>query len=242
VDVSAGYTVLAIMGPNSRRLLSVVSDADFSNEAFPFGASQVIDLAHARVRASRITYVGELGWELYIPADCAQCVYDEIVAVGRDQGLVHAGYHALNSLRMEKAYRHWGHDVGDEDTPLQAGLAFAVDWDKPEGFIGREALLAQRQSGVRRRLVNLRLETDGPLLYHNEPIWRNGQLVGRVTSGMFGHTVGRPLGMGYVENDEVVTSEWIAAGRYELEIATERIPASASLRAFYDPSGLRIKA
>jgi glycine cleavage system T protein len=242
VDVSAGYTVLAIMGPNSRRLLSLVSDADFSNEAFPFGASQVIDLAYARVRASRITYVGELGWELYIPADCAQCVYDEIVAAGRGEGLVHAGYHALNSLRMEKAYRHWGHDVGDEDTPLQAGVAFAVDWDKPEGFIGREALLAQRQSGVRRRLVNFRLEKDGPLLYHNEPIWRNGQLVGRVSSGMFGHTVGRPLGMGYVESDEVVTPEWIAAGRYELEIATERIPASASLRAFYDPSGLRIKA
>jgi glycine cleavage system T protein len=242
VDVSAGYTVLAIMGPNSRRLLSLVSDADFSNEAFPFGASQVIDLGYARVRASRITYVGELGWELYIPADCAQCVYDAIVAVGRDQGLVHAGYHALNSLRLEKAYRHWGHDVGDEDTPLQAGLAFAVDWDKPEGFIGREALLAQRQSGVRRRLVNFRLETDGPLVYHNEPIWRNGQLVGRVTSGMFGHTVGRPLGMGYVEHDEAVTPEWIAAGRYELEIAAERIPASASLRAFYDPSGLRIKA
>jgi glycine cleavage system aminomethyltransferase T len=125
---------------------------------------------------------------------------------------------------------------------LQAGVAFAVDWDKPEGFIGREALLAQRQSGVRRRLVNFRLEKDGPLLYHNEPIWRNGQLVGRVSSGMFGHTVGRPLGMGYVESDEVVTPEWIAAGRYELEIATERIPASASLRAFYDPSGLRIKA
>ena len=241
VDVSAGYAVLAIMGPDSRRLLSRLSDADFSNEAFPFGTSRIVDLAYARVRASRITYVGELGWELYIAADCALSVYDEIVTAGADCGLVHAGYHALNSLRMEKGYRHWGHDVGDEDTPLQAGLGFAVDFDKPGGFLGREALLAQRQHGVMRRLVHFRLESEGPLIYHNEPIWRDGRIVGRVTSGMFGHTIGRPLAMGYVESDQVITPEWIAAGRYELEIAAERHPVHASLRPFYDPCGARIR-
>ncbi len=243
VDVSAGYAVLGLMGPHSRQLLARLSGADLSNEAFPFATSQIIDLGYARVRASRITYVGELGWELYMPTDYVQSVYDEIVSAGTDFGLVHAGYHAMNSLRMEKGYRHWGHDVGEEDSPLQAGLAFAVSWDKPGGFIGRKALAAQRAQGVRRRLVNFRLEVEAPLLYHNEPIWRDGKIAGRLTSGMFGHTLGRPLGMGYVHNEaEAITPEWIAAGRYELEVATERVPAVASLQPFYDPQGVRVRS
>ena len=243
VDVSAGYAVVGLMGPHSRGLLASLSGADLSNEAFPFATSQIIDLGYARVRASRITYVGELGWELYMPSDCVQSVYDEIVSAGAPFGLVHAGYHAMNSLRMEKGYRHWGHDVGEEDSPLEAGLAFAVKWDKPGGFIGREALVAQRAHGVRRRLVNFRLEGEGPLLYHNEPIWRDGRIVGRLTSGMFGHTVGRPLGMGYVHNEEAaVTPEWIVAGRYELEVAAERVPAVASLQPFYDPRSVRVRS
>jgi 4-methylaminobutanoate oxidase (formaldehyde-forming) len=243
VDVSAGYAVLGLMGPHSRRLLAGLTDTDLSNEAFPFGSSRIIDLGYARVRASRITYVGELGWELYVPSDCVQSVYDEILAAGAGYGLVHAGYHAMNSLRMEKGYRHFGHDVGEEDSPLEAGLQFAVSWDKAGGFIGREALLAQRARGVRRRLVNFRLEGTEPLLYHNEPIWRNDRIVGRLTSGMFGHTVGAPLGMGYVENGgEVVTREWVAEGRYELEVAARRLPAVASLEPFYDPRGLRVRA
>ena len=243
VDVSAGYAVVGLMGPHSRGLLASLSGADLSNEAFPFATSQIIDLGYARVRASRITYVGELGWELYMPSDCVQSVYDEIVSAGAPFGLVHAGYHAMNSLRMEKGYRHWGHDVGEEDSPLEAGLSFAVKWDKPGGFIGREALVAQRAHGVRRRLVNFRLEGEGPLLYHNEPIWRDGRIVGRLTSGMFGHTVGRPLGMGYVHNEEAaVTPEWIVAGRYELEVAAERVPAVASLQPFYDPRSVRVRS
>jgi glycine cleavage system T protein len=242
IDVSAAYAVLGIMGPNSRRLLQSLTDADLSDAAFAFGSSQVIDLGYARVRASRITYVGELGWELYVPTDCVQSVYDEIASAGAGYGLVHAGYHAMNSLRMEKAYRHWGHDVGDEDTPLEAGLGFAVNWNKPGGFIGRAALLAQRQRGVQRRLVNFRLEADEPQLYHNEPIWRDGRLVGRLTSGMFGHTIGFPLGMGYVRNDgEAVTPAWIESGRYELEVASRRVPAVASLQPFYDPKSLRVR-
>lgn len=242
VDVSSASVVLGIMGPRSRELLRELTDADLSNAQFPFGTSRIIDLAYARVRASRITYVGELGWELYIPSEFAQSVYDAIIACGRDHGLVHAGYHALNSLRIEKAYRHWGHDLGDEDTPLEAGLEFAVAFSKPGGFIGREALLRQRSEGVRRRLVQFRLEASAPLVYHNEPIWRDGEIVGRVTSGMYGHTIGAPIALGYVTNPDAAASpEWIEAGRYEIEIATERHPAIPSLRPLYDPKGLRVR-
>ncbi len=241
-DVSSGYAVLGLMGPASRALLSSLTDADLSTAAFPFGTSRVIDLGYARVRASRITYVGELGWELYIGSEYAQAVYDDIVRAGKAHALVHAGYHAMNSLRMEKGYRHWGHDLSDEDTPLEAGLAFAVAWTKPQGFIGQEALERQRREGVRRRLVLFKLDRADRLLYHNEPIWRDGRLVGRITSGMFGHTVGRPLAMGYIENQgDAVTAEWVKSGRYELEVAAERIPADASLEPFYDPKSARVK-
>jgi 4-methylaminobutanoate oxidase (formaldehyde-forming) len=242
VDVSSAYVVLGVMGPDSRRLLGALTGADLSNEGFPFGSSRIVDLGYARVRASRITYVGELGWELYIESEFAQSVYDEIVRVGADHGLRHAGYHAMNSLRMEKGYRHWGHDIADEDTPLEAGLGFAVAWHKPGGFIGLEALRRQAGEGVRRRLVNFRLSAEQPLLYHNEPIWRDGRIVGRTTSGMFGHTAGRPLALGYVTNPEgVASAEWISSGTYELEIAVERVAAEASLRPFYDPAGARIR-
>jgi glycine cleavage system aminomethyltransferase T/glycine/D-amino acid oxidase-like deaminating enzyme len=242
VDVSSAFVVLGVMGPGSRALLSALTDADLSNEAFPFGSSCVIDLGYARVRASRITYVGELGWELYIESEFAQAVYDEIVRVGPQHGLVHAGYHAMNSLRMEKAYRHWGHDIGDEDTPLEAGLGFAVAWQKPGGFIGSAAFQRQKGEGVRRRLVNFKLSGVNPLLYHNEPIWRDGRIVGRISSGMFGHSVGRALGLGYVTNaDGIASAEWVKSGTYELEIAAERFPAEASLRPFYDPSGANVR-
>ncbi|HVH83004.1 MAG TPA: FAD-dependent oxidoreductase [Steroidobacteraceae bacterium] len=242
VDVSSAYAVLGLMGPKSRELLQSLTDADLSTAAFPFGTSRVIDLGYARVRASRITYVGELGYELYIPSEFAPAVYDVITAAGASFGLRLAGYHALNSLRLEKAYRHWGHDISDEDTPLEAGLAFAVAWDKPGGFLGRAALIEQRARGVRRRLALFALADADRLLYHNEPIWRDGQLVGKVSSGMFGHTVGAALGLGFVVNrDEPVSDAWIASGRYEIEVAAERVPARVSLRAFYDPASTRVK-
>ncbi|MFM9999208.1 MAG: FAD-dependent oxidoreductase [Burkholderiaceae bacterium] len=242
VDLGASMAVIGLMGPRSRELLELLSDADLSNSAFPFGTSQTIDLAYARVRASRITYVGELGWELYIPTECAPAVFDALVAAGEPLGLRLAGYHALNALRMEKAYRHWGHDISDEDTPLQAGLGFAVAWSKPGGFIGRDALLAQREKGLTRRLVQFALRDPEPLLYHNEPIWRDGVIVGRISSGMFGHTVGRSLGMGYVDNTAgLADNEWIMNGRYDIEVAGVRFGADASLSALYDPKGLRVK-
>jgi 4-methylaminobutanoate oxidase (formaldehyde-forming) len=242
VDVSSAYAVLALMGPHSRELLATLTDADLSTAAWPFATSQIIDLGYARVRASRITYVGELGYELYIPTEFAQSVFDLIVSAGAPFGLRLAGYHALNSLRMEKAYRHWGHDLCDEDTPLEAGLHFALAWNKPGGFVGLEPLARQREAGVRRRLVAVALERADRLLYHNEPIWRNGELVGKISSGMFGHTLGTALGLGYLANGGAgVSAEWIGTGHYEVEVAAERVPARVSLRPFYDPASERVR-
>jgi 4-methylaminobutanoate oxidase (formaldehyde-forming) len=242
VDVSSAYAVLALMGPHSRELLATLTDADLSTAAWPFATSQIIDLGYARVRASRITYVGELGYELYIPTEFAQSVFDLIVSAGAPFGLRLAGYHALNSLRMEKAYRHWGHDLCDEDTPLEAGLHFALAWNKPGGFVGLEPLARQREAGVRRRLVAVALERTDRLLYHNEPIWRNGKLVGKISSGMFGHTLGTALGLGYLVNGgAAVSAEWIGTGHYEVEVAAERVPARVSLRPFFDPAGERVR-
>src|SRR5277367_3252738 len=189
-NVTSGMGVLSVMGPRAREFLQSLTPNDLSDAAFPFATSQTIELAFALVRASRITYVGELGWELYVPTEFMQGVYDECLSAGPSHGLVHAGYHALNSLRIEKAYRHWGHDITDEDTPLEAGLGFAVKWDKPGGFIGREALLRQKQSGCAKRLVQFKLKSPEPLLYHNEPIWRGDSIVGFIRSGMYGHTLG----------------------------------------------------
>ena len=242
-DATSAYAVLALMGPHARRLLSALTDTELSNEAFPFASSQIIDLGYARVRASRITYVGELGWELYIPTEYAQGVFDAIMDAGAPEGLRLAGYHAMNSLRMEKGYRHWGHDITDEDTPLEAGLGFAVSWNKKAQFIGRDALMRQKERGIRRCLVQVALTDPSNLLYHNEPIWRDGHLVGRITSGMFGHTLGRPLGMGYVEAQSgVANADFVRGGRYEIEVAGKRFAADVQLRGFYDPTNQRVKA
>jgi glycine cleavage system aminomethyltransferase T len=212
-----------------------------SDAAFPFATSRVIELGFALVRASRITYVGELGWELYVPTEFMQGVYDEVADAGARHGLVHAGYHALNSLRIEKAYRHWGHDITDEDTPLEAGLGFAVKWDKPGGFIGREALLRQKDSGCLKRLVQFKLKSPEPLLYHNEPIWQGGSIVGFVRSGMYAHSLGAAVGLGYVTAANGGVVDKVEPNAYEIEVAGVRYPAIASLRPMYDPKNERIK-
>ncbi len=241
-DVTGSMAVLSVMGPRSRDLLQPLTPTSLSNEHFPFGTSQVIDLGYARVRASRITYVGELGWELYVPTEFAAGVFDVIDATGHDFGLTHCGYHALNSLRVEKAYRHWGHDISPDETPLEAGLGFAVAWDKPGGFLGRDALLAKREAGTNRRLVQLQLDDRDALSYHNEPIWRDGKIVGHTTSGMFGYTMNSPIALGYVTNpDGAVDAAYIESGEFEVEIACERIGASASLRPLYDPKSERVR-
>jgi glycine cleavage system aminomethyltransferase T/glycine/D-amino acid oxidase-like deaminating enzyme len=241
-NVTSGMGVLSIMGPNSRALLQSLSPNDLSDAAFPFATSQEIELGYAIVRASRITYVGELGWELYVPTEFLAGVYDEIVAAGAAFGLKHAGYHALNSLRMEKAYRHWGHDVTDEDTPLEAGLGFAVKLDKPGGFIGRDALLRQKQEGLKQRLVQFLLKSPEPMLYHNEPIWQGDRIAGYIRSGMYAHTLGAACGLGYVTAPDGGVVGPIGADDYEIEIAGVRHRATASLKPFYDPTSARIKA
>jgi len=240
-DVTSSHAVLSVMGPGSRALLQRLTGADLSSAAFPFGTMQEIGIGHAVVRAVRITYVGELGWELYVPMECAAGVYDAVVEAGADLGLRDAGYYALESLRLEKGYRAWGRDVTPDDTPLEAGLEFAVRLDKPGGFIGREALLAQKERGVRKRLVIFTLEDAEARPWGDEPILRNGALVGWVTSAAFGHTLGRPVAMGYVRHAERVDQAFVESGGYEIEIAGERFHARAHLRAPYDPAGARVR-
>ncbi|HBO5586835.1 FAD-dependent oxidoreductase [Pseudomonas aeruginosa] len=240
-DVTSSMAVLSVMGPKSRALLQSLTEDDLSNEGFPFATSREIELGYARVRASRITYVGELGWEIYIPTEFAPDVFDRIAEAGKAFDLKLCGYHALNSLRIEKGYRHFGHDVMDEDTPLEAGLAFASDFNKEGGFIGKEALLAQKAVGVKRRMVLFKFLDPEALSHHEEPILRNGVIVGRTTSGMYGHHIGGNVAMGYVRNDAGVTLDWIKEGEYEIEVACQRYKVEASVRAFYDPDMSSIK-
>lgn len=243
-DQTAAIPMLGVMGPDSRALLSrVAPGTDFSSAAFPFGTSQIIEIGYAQVRASRITYVGELGWELYIPGEFALHVYERLREAGAAFGLRLAGMHAMNACRMEKAYRHWGDDISIADTPLEAGLGFAVAWDKPHPFLGREALLRQKEAGpLKRRLLQFRLSDNDRLLYKEEPIWVNGKRAGGITSGMYGHRIGASLGMGYVLSPEPITAEWVAAQRFEIEIGWERYPAQAQLAPFYDPKLERVKS
>ena len=238
-NVTSAMGVISIMGPNARALLQSLSPNDLSHEAFPFANSREIELGYARVRAARITYVGELGWELYTPTEFTAGVYDTLVEAGEPFGLAHAGYHALDSLRIEKAYRHWGHDITDEDTPLEAGLGFAVKFDKPGGFIGREALLKQKAPGPEKRLLQFRLLDTQPLLYHNEPIWHDDSLVGHITSGAYGHTLGGAIGLGYVDTAKV---QDLGEGNFSIEVAGERVPAEVSATPMYDPASRRIRS
>lgn len=240
-NVSSGMGVISLMGPNSRKLLQSLTPDDMSHEAFRFGSSREIELGYAIVRASRLTYVGELGWELYVPTEFMLGVYDEIVAAGEAHGLVHAGYHALNTLRMEKGYRHWGHDITDEDTPLEAGLGFAVKLEKDGGFIGREALQKQKEIGLDRRLLQFQLDDPEPLLYHNEPIWRNDQIAGYISSGAYGHTLGSCIGLGYINRSDTNDPEDWLSGNYEIEVAGKRFSARASLAPLFDPENGRIR-
>lgn len=240
-DVSGTMAMLAVMGPNSRDLLATLTDADLSTEAFPFGTSREIDLGLTYVRATRMTYVGELGWELLIPAESAGHIWHTLVEAGAPHGLRPVGYYAMNSLRLEKAFRSWGHDISAGDNSLEAGLAFAVRWDKPGGFLGQEALEKIRAEGVSRRLVQLVLSDPEPLLFHDEPVLRDGVLVGRVASAQYGHTLGGAVSLAWVEAPEVVPRGWFADGRYEVEVAGRRVRARASLSPFYDPKSERPK-
>jgi len=244
-DVSNSWALFALMGPRARRFLQPLTDADLSHDVFGFGASREIDLGQVFVRATRITYVGELGWELLVPTESAVHVYQTLIAAaydGPEPTMVHAGYHALNSLRLEKGYRSWGHDIGPDDTALEAGLGFAVAWDKEE-FTGRDALVRQRSEGIRRRLVQLHIPGPGPMVFHDEPVYRDGVLAGTVTSAALAPTVGGTVALAYIgggpDGGVEVTDEWVLAGQYQVDVAGLRVPAVVSLRPLYDPSSAR---
>jgi glycine cleavage system aminomethyltransferase T/glycine/D-amino acid oxidase-like deaminating enzyme len=242
-DVTSGYNILNVQGPKSRQLLSGLTHVDMSNEAFPYLTMQEIDVGYALVKALRVTYVGELGWELYVPTEFALHVFDLLVEAGEAVGLKHAGFEALDTLRLEKGYRDYGHDIDNTDTPLEVGLGFAVAFDKPGGFIGREALLRQKEEGVLKlRLAQFLLEDPEPLLYGDEPIYRDGEWVGYIRAGAYGHTLGGAVGLGEVENEAGVTADFIKSGSYEIEVAGVRYPARTSLRPMYDPKGKRVRS
>jgi len=242
-DMTSAYTLLNIQGPKSRELMRRVTTADVSKGAFPYMTAQEIDINYALAQVMRVTYEGELGFELYVPSEFSAHVYDAVVEAGQDLGLRHAGFQALNSLRIEKAYREYSHDMDNTDTPLEAGLGFAVKFDKPEGFIGRDALLRHKESGpLKYRMVQFLLEDPEPLLYGNEIIYRDGVIVGYLQTGAYGFTLGGAMGMGFVENEGGATADFINSGTYEIDIAGECYPAKASLRPMYDPKGIRVRS
>ncbi|WP_424178460.1 GcvT family protein [Yoonia sp. TsM2_T14_4] len=238
-DVTAGEGVLAVMGPHSRALLQKVSPNDFSNDHNPFGTAQEIEIGMALARVHRVSYVGELGWEVYISADMAGHVFEVLHAAGQDMGLKLCGMHMMDAARMEKGFRHFGHDITCEDHVLEAGLGFAVKTDKPV-FIGRDAVLRKRDAGLARRLLQFKLTDPAPLLYHNEPVLRDGRVVGHLTSGGYGHHVGAALGMGYVPCAGESVDDLLAS-RYEIDVMGVRVVAEAQLKPFYDPAGARVK-
>jgi heterotetrameric sarcosine oxidase gamma subunit len=242
-DLTSGYAQLNVQGPRSRELLQSITSADLSNEAFPFRTARQIDIGFARVLCVRITYLGELGYELYVSAEQALHVYDRVVAAGTAVGLRHAGLKALGSLRMEKGYRDYGHDIDNTDSVLEAGLGFAVDLAKPDGFIGRDAVAASRAAGpLTRRLVQVVVDDPEPLMFHAEVLRRDDRAVGYVRAASYGFTLGGAVGLVMVEAGEPVTAAYLSSGTWDVEIAGCRYPARVSIRPFYDPDNLRIKS
>jgi 4-methylaminobutanoate oxidase (formaldehyde-forming) len=240
-DVTSGLAQINIQGPRSRELLQSLTQADLGNDAFPFRAAREIDLGFARVLCARITYLGELGYELFVPAEQTAYVYDLVTEAGAAYDLAHVGLKALSSLRMEKAYRDFGHDIDNTDSPLEVGLGFTIDWDKD--FIGRQAVTAVKESGpLMRRLAQVRILDPEPLMFHGEVVYRDGVPVGYVRAASYGHTLGGAVGLAMIETGEPVTPEVINSGTWEIDVAGVRYPAVASLRPMYDPDNARIKA
>ncbi|MGX5842072.1 GcvT family protein [Mesorhizobium sp. ArgA1] len=238
-DITAAESVLCLMGPDARKLIQKVSPNDFSNENNPFGTFQEIEIGMGLARAHRVTYVGELGWELYVSTDQAAHVFEAIDEAGADVGLKLCGLHTLDSCRIEKAFRHFGHDITDEDNVLEAGLGFAVKTSKGD-FIGRDEVLKKKEAGLSRRLVQFRLKDPEPLLVHNEAILRDGKIVGPITSGNYGHHLGGAIGLGYVPCKGDSEAD-VLSSSYEIEIAGERFAAEASLKPMYDPKAERVR-
>ncbi|HEX6010519.1 MAG TPA: aminomethyltransferase family protein, partial [Geminicoccaceae bacterium] len=241
VDVTSAHAVLSLFGPRARDVLGAVTPDKLGNEAFPFATCRQITVAGAPATALRVTYVGELGWELHVPVEFAPTVYDALMEAGRSHGIVNGGYRAIESLRLEKGYRAWGSDIGPDHSPLVAGLGWAVKLRKNTPFLGREALLDQRAKPLPRLLAGFTADPEVVLL-GRETIYRDGRRVGWLTSAGFGYTVGRGIGYGYVRDPDGVDRGHVLGGRYELEVAGERVPAEVFLDPPYDPGSGRVRA
>ncbi|MEE9427963.1 MAG: FAD-dependent oxidoreductase [Paracoccaceae bacterium] len=241
-DITSDIAVLSLMGPNARDILSAVTRSDISNAAFPFASVQAIDINRCPVQALRVTYVGELGWELHLPVQHAAMVYSVLMQAGAGQGLINAGYRAIESCRLEKGYRAWGSDIGPDHTPVEAGLTWAVKMKSNIAFKGRDAIADQMNNGVKKRLACFTVADPDIVLLGRETIYRNGQRAGWLTSGGYGHTVGTSIGYGYIRNRDGVDQAYVAAGEYELEVATKRVPCKVEMTPLYDPKMARVKA
>ena len=239
-DVTLKFGCLSVQGPNSRMLLQEITDTNLANDEFAFGTGQYSKLANENVWIQKLSYVGELGWEIFAPSEHMLKIYRTIQTQGKKYNLCNVGLHAVNSLRLEKGYRHWGHDIAAEDSLIEAGLSFTAKPDRSD-FIGKDAYLTELSNGVpSRRLVQFKLEDPEPLLYHNEPIIMNGKISGYLSSAMYGHSVGSSIGMGYI-TAENLNQNTLNETNFEIEIATKRYKASSSLKALYDPEGLNMK-
>ncbi len=242
-NMTSGFAQINVQGPRSRELLQSLTSEDLSNAACPYRAVREIDIGFARLWCVRITYVGELGYELYVASEQAVHVYDRLAAAGAAFGLRHAGLRALGSLRMEKAYRDYGHDIDNTDDPIEAGLGFALDFKKPGGFIGKEALLARKAEGPpRRRLAQVLVKDPEPLMFHAEVVHRDGVPAGYIRAASYGHTLGGAVGLAMIEASVPVDGPYVEGGRWEVDIAGRRFPAAVSLRPLYDPTMARIKS
>ncbi len=239
-DMSSAYGMLGVMGPNARKLMEKVTDADLSNEGFPYGTAREISVGYATPLAVRMSYAGELGWELYVPAEFAAGMFDALMEAGKELGVKLVGLHAVDSLRLERGFRHWPSDISPEHSPLEAGLGFAVNFDK-DNFLGKEALLKQKAEGLKRKLVMFTVDDPDPLIYHDEPIYRDGDLVSENTHGAFGHLVGGSVGMCYLENEDGITDAWIKQGDYRIGVNGKQYPITIHLAAPHDPKGERAK-
>ncbi len=240
-DVTSAYAVLSLMGPRARDILQAVTSDDVSNEALPFGTAETIAIKGAPVLALRVSYVGELGWELHVPVESAIAVFEALSEAGTPHGMVNAGYRAIETLRLEKGYRAWGADIGPDHTPVEAGLDWAAKLKTNIAFKGRDALAAQRQDGVKKRLAGFTVDDPDCILLGRETIYRNGKRAGWLSSAGFGHTIGKAIGFGYVRNPDGVDRAYLENGTYELEVAGDRVPAQLHLKPLYDPTMARMK-
>ena len=241
-DVTEQYGTLSLMGPRARDVLAAVTSADVSNEAFPFGHVRIIPIAGTEVRALRVTYVGELGWELHIPLGKTGDVFDALMAAGTPFGMRPVGYRALEALRLEKGYRAWGSDITPNDTPFEAGLGWAVKLRKNTDFSGRRALEVVAGQPLKKRLACFTVDDPTVVLLGRETILRDGAFAGYLTSGGYGYTLGKPIGLGYVRKPDGITDDWLKAGRYELVVAGETVAATLTFDPLYDPASARVKA